>query len=136
MLRTILSISGKPGIFKLISRNNSILIVESLVDGKRFPSYPRDRVVALADVAMYTETDEVPLRQVLKTMQEFEKGAVASCDPKADGAALREYFAQILPDFDRDRVHNSDIKKLIQWYNLLIESGNSDFEEKNEESAE
>ena len=135
MLRTILSISGKPGLFKLISRNNSILIVESLVDGKRFPSYPRDRVVALADVAMYTETDEVPLRQVLKTMQEFEKG-VASCDPKADGSVLRDYFAQILPDFDRDRVHNSDIKKLIQWYNLLVQSGNTDFEEKKEDTEE
>ena len=134
MLRTILSISGKPGLFKLISRNNSILIVESLVDGKRFPSYPRDRVVALADVAMYTETDEVPLRQVLKTMQEFEKGAVASCDPKADGSVLRDYFAQILPDFDRD--NNSDIKKLIQWYNLLVQSGNTDFEEKKEDTEE
>ena len=69
-------------------------------------------------------------------MQEFEKGAVASCDPKADGSVLRDYFAQILPDFDRDRVHNSDIKKLIQWYNLLVQSGNTDFEEKKEDTEE
>lgn len=135
MLKSILSISGKPGLFKLISHSKNMLIVESLADGKRFPSHQRDRVISLGDIAMYTETDEVPLRDVLNKLKELENGAKCSVDPKADPDTLREFFAKVLPDFDRDRVYPSDIKKLIQWYNLLIASGNDDFSAPKEEAG-
>lgn len=135
MLKSILSIAGKSGLYKLISHNGSIIIVESLVDGKRFPSYPRDKVVSLNDIAMFTETDDIPLREVLKMMLELEKGAVCSVDPKADGSVLRDYFSKVLPNFDRERVHNGDIKKLIQWYNILVNSGNTNFEEETEKKS-
>lgn len=135
MLKKILSISGKGGLYKLVSHNNSVIIVESLTDGKRFPSYPRDKVVALSDIAMFTETEDIPLREVLKMMLSLENGAKCSVNPKADGSVLREYFAKVLPNFDRDRVHNGDIKKLIMWYNILVESGNTDFDEENEKNS-
>lgn len=135
MLKKILSISGKGGLFKLISHNNNVIIVESLADGKRFPSYPRDKVVSLNDIAMFTETTDIPLREVLKKMFALENGGKSPVDPKADGSVLREYMAKILPDFDKERVHNGDIKKLIQWYNLLVESGNTNFEEEEEKKS-
>ncbi|MGM9804895.1 MAG: DUF5606 domain-containing protein [Candidatus Aphodosoma sp.] len=127
MLKSILSISGKPGLFKLVSHSKNMLVVESLTDGKRFPSHQRDRVISLGDIAMYTETAEVPLHEVLSKLKELENGAVCAVDPKSSPDTLRDFFAKVLPDFDRDRVHPSDIKKLIQWYNLLITSGNDDF---------
>ena len=136
MLKSILSISGKPGLFKLVSGAKNMIIVESLVDGKRFPSHQRDKVISLADIAMYTETTEVPLREVLESVKKLENGAEASVDPKAEPAVLREWFAKVLPDFDRDRVYPTDIKKLVQWYNLLVKSGNDDFSEKEEETTE
>ena len=136
MLKSILSISGKPGLFKLVSGAKNMIIVESLVDGKRFPSHQRDKVISLADIAMYTETTEVPLREVLESVKKLENGAEVSVDPKAEPAVLREWFAKVLPDFDRDRVYPTDIKKLVQWYNLLVKSGNDDFSEKEEETTE
>ncbi len=136
MLKSILSISGKPGLFKLVSGAKNMIIVESLIDGKRFPSHQRDKVISLADIAMYTETTEVPLREVLEKVKALENGAEASVDPKAEPAVLREWFAKVLPDFDRDRVYPTDIKKLVQWYNLLVKSGNDDFSEKEEETTE
>lgn len=135
MLKKILSIAGKSGLYKMISHNNNVIVVESLEDGKRFPSYPRDKVVSLNDISMFTETDDIALRDVLKKLLELENGKVASVNPKADGSVLREYFAKVLPNFDRDRVHNSDIKKLIQWYNLLVKSGNVNFDEEDEKKS-
>ena len=135
MLKKILSIAGKSGLYKMISHNNNVIVVESLEDGKRFPSYPRDKVVSLNDISMFTETDDIALRDVLKKLLDLENGKVASVNPKADGSVLREYFAKVLPNFDRDRVHNSDIKKLIQWYNLLVKSGNVNFDEEDEKKS-
>ena len=137
MLRTILSISGKPGLYKLISRAKNNLVVEILDEThRRVPAFATDRIMSLGDIAMYTETDDVPLGKVLENMKTLENGKPSSVDfRKASGEQLKEYFAKILPDFDRERVHNSDIKKLIQWYDILIKSGITDFEEK-EEAAE
>lgn len=131
MLQTILAISGKPGLYKLVSRAKNSLIVEVLDDThRRMPAFATDRITSLADIAMYTETDDVPLHKVLTSMKNLEEGKTSALDyKKASGDELREYFAKILPDFDRDRVHNSDIKKLIQWYNILISNGISDFDE-------
>ena len=131
MQQTILAISGKPGLYKLVSRGKNNLIVESLDDThRRQPAFATDRITSLADIAMYTETDDVPLMKVLESIKTLEEGKQASLDPKkASGDELREYFAKVLPEFDRERVHNSDIKKLLQWYNILIQAGITDFEE-------
>lgn len=130
MLRTILAISGKPGLYKLVSRAQNNLIVETLdATHKRLPTFATDRITSLADIAMFTETEDVPLFKVLMNLQTLEEGKKSNIDyRKASGDVLRDYFAQVLPDFDRDRVHNSDIKKLIQWYNILIENGITDFD--------
>ena len=127
MLKTILSISGKPGLYRLVSQSKNMIIVESLSDGKRMPSHARDKVISLGDIAMYTESGEVPLSQVLESMKAVENGGKASVTSKASTDELRNYFGTILSDFDRERVYPSDIKKLITWYNLLIEAGVTDF---------
>lgn len=135
MLKTILSISGKPGLYKLISQGKNMLIVESInADKKRIPAYGNEKIISLADIAMYTSDSEVPLGDVLDSMKAKENGAVASLNPKkATTEELRSYFAEILPDFDRERVYPADIKKLISWYNILINNEITDF--KNAEEA-
>ncbi len=134
MLKNILSISGKPGLFKLVSRGQNMLIVESLLDGKRCPAYTRDKIVSLAEVSMYTTGEDIELGEVLTKLGEKEGLKPASIDhKKADNDQLREYFATFLPDFDRDRVYPSDIRKLISWYNILIGAGFTDFSRKADE---
>ena len=122
-------ISG-PGLYKLVSRAKNSLIVEILDEThRRIPAFASDRITSLADIAMYTEGDDVPLAKVLENLKKLEEGKPASIDfKKAKGDELRDYFAKVLPDFDRERVHNSDIKKLIQWYNILVANGITDFE--------
>lgn len=129
MLKKIVSISGKPGLYKVLSQAKNMLIVESISDKKRMPAHAADKVVSLGDISMYTQTDDKPLSEILEAMKELEKAAVASIDPKSDAESLRTYFARLVPDFDRERVYPTDIKKLIQWYNLLISSGYTDFTE-------
>lgn len=135
MLQKILAISGKPGLYKLLSRGKNNLIVEAVDEThRRVPAFATDRITSLADIAMYTNSEDVPLSKVLESIKTLEEGKASSVDyRKASPDELREYFGKILPDFDRDRVHNSDIKKLIQWYNILINNGITEFEEKTEE---
>ena len=131
MQQTILAISGKPGLYKLVSRGKNNLIVEAL-DGthRRLPAFATDRITSLADIAMYTDSDDVPLMKVLENIKALEEGKKIQLNLKtATGDELRELFAKVLPEFDRERVHNSDIKKLFQWYNILIDAGITDFEE-------
>ena len=128
MLKNILAISGKPGLFKLVSRGTNMLIVESLIDGKRIPTYSRDKIVSLAEVSMYTTGEDVSLSEVLNTLgKKYNFKAVEMDAKKADNEELRAFFAEVLPTFDRDRVYPSDIRKLIAWYNLLIQAGFTDF---------
>lgn len=131
MLETILAISGKPGLFKLVSRGNRALIVETLdAQKKRTPAFETDRIISLADIAMYTDDEEVPLRQVLKSIFTKEEGKKAGLDPKkASKDELHAYMGEVLPNYDRDRVYPADIKKLLQWYNILVENGLTDFDE-------
>lgn len=136
MLKAILSISGKPGLYKLVSQAKNMLIVESVVTGKRTPAYAHDKVISLGDIAIFTESGEVPLREVLIKVKEKETGAVSSIDLKSNPDVLRKYFAEILPDFDRERVYPTDIKKLLSWYNLLVEKDLVDFSEEKEEKTE
>ena len=128
MLKNILAISGKPGLFKLVSRGTNMLIVESLIDGKRIPTYSRDKIVSLAEVSMYTTGEDVSLSEVLNALgKKYNLKAVEMDAKKADNEELRAFFAEVLPTFDRDRVYPSDIRKLIAWYNLLIQAGFTDF---------
>ena len=131
MLETILAISGKPGLYRLVSRGNHSLIVETLdAQKKRFPAFAADKVISLADIAMYTDEKEVPLRQVLNSIKEKEQGKASSLDwRKASKDELYAYLGEVLPSFDRDRVYPTDVKKLIQRYNILIENDLTDFDE-------
>ena len=131
MQQTILAISGKPGLYKLVTRGKNNLIVEALdTTHRRMPAFSTDRITSLADIAMFTETDDIPLMDVLENLKTLEEGKKASVDPKkASTKELQDYFTKVLPEWDRDRVHVSDIKKLISWYNILIEAGITDFKE-------
>lgn len=131
MLKKILSISGKPGLYRLLSHGNRSLIVETLdAQHKRIPVFATDKVVSLADIAMYTDDEEVPLPQVLDNIKQKEQGGKASVDyRKAGSTELADFMAAVLPNYDRERVHISDIKKLIQWYDLLVDNGVTDFQE-------
>ncbi len=131
MLETILAIAGKPGLYRLVNRGNRSLIVETIDKAKkRMPAFGTDRIISLADIAMYTDSEEVPLRQVLKNMLEKEGGKKASIDvKKASKEELAAYVGEVLPNFDRDRVFPSDMKKLVQWYDILVENGLTDFDE-------
>ena len=136
MLKKILSVSGKPGLYKLVSQGKSMLIVEALTDGRRMPVYAREKIISLGDIAIYTDGDEVPLYEVLNSVKAKEEGkAVSSIDAsRATPDELRAYMAEVLPNFDRDRVYPTDIKRLLSWYNLLISAGITDFDP--QESAE
>lgn len=140
MKETILAIAGKPGLYKLVSRGKNNLIVEALdATHRRQPAFATDRITSLNDIAMFTETDDVPLMTVLDNMKNLESGKKASInEKKASGKELQDYFTKVLPEWDRDRVQNSHIKKLITWYNILVENGITDFktEEPEEEKTE
>lgn len=135
MLKTILSISGKPGLYKMLSNNKNMLIVESLQDSKKIPVYARDRMVSLGDISIYTEEDEVLLKEVLCAIKKKEEGKAASIAPNSKPDDLRAYFAEVLPNYDKERVYPSDMKKIISWYNLLTAS-NIDFEAEEESTEE
>ena len=137
MLKNILAITGKPGLYKLVSRGNNMLIVESLVDGKRMPTYARDKIVALSDISMFTDTDDVQLSEVLTSAGKKEGLKAVAMDPKkASNDELKAWFDEVLPNWDRDRVYPSDIRKLMLWYNILVNAGITDFSIEDEEAAE
>ena len=132
MLKKILSISGKPGLYKLVSTSKTITLVESLIDGKRLPIYPQEKIVSLGEIAIYTSDDEIPLKDVLTQIKEKEAGGKIAEDVKSSNNKMFSYFEAILPNYDKEKVYASDIKKIISWYNLLIEN-NIDFEEVDED---
>lgn len=138
MLKEILSITGKPGLFKILTPGKRTLLVEDLKSKKRFPLGARERVVCLGDIAMYTTGEDLPLSEILDRVYDVEKGE--PIDVKSlDNDGLRSEFAKAVEDFDRDRVYPTDIKKLFNWYNLLISEGMTKFSEpapKAEEDSE
>ncbi len=136
MLKTILSISGRPGLFKLVNRGNNMLIVESLADGKRVPAYTRDKVISLGEITMYTLDGDTPLGEVLESLKTVAEGKTVDVKAIGKDADVREFFGKVLPDYDRERVYTSDIKKLISWYNILINAGITDFKEADEVAEE
>ena len=139
MLKNILAITGKPGLYRLVNRGSNMLIVESLLDGKRMPTYAHDKIISLADVSMYTTGDDIELWKVLEAACKKEDGKPCAIDAKkADNKVVLAWFDEVLPDWDRDRVYPTDVRKLISWYNILINAGITTFkpEEDNEEKAE
>lgn len=128
-METIISIAGRPGLYKLVSRGRNNLIVEALDEThKRQPAFATDRVTSLADIAMYTDAEDVPLADVLDNVAAHEDKKPCSLNwRKASPKELQSFFAEVLPNYDRDRVHNSDIKKLLQWYDILVKAGITDF---------
>ena len=133
MLKKILSISGRSGLYKLISYGKNMLLVEGILDGKRFPVHSRERVMSLGDISMFTTSDDIPLSQVLESVgKKFDNKPI---DAKAytTPEQLHEFFGSVIENWDEDRVHNSDIKKVIAWYNILVNAGITDFTAKEEE---
>lgn len=121
-LSGVISISGRPGLYKVIAQGKNSIIVESLMDKKRFPAYSTDRISALEDISIYTVDDDKPLKGILEDIYAKQEGKEAPSH-KEDLSVLQAYFTEILPDYDEERVYPSDIKKLFQWYNLLLNAG-------------
>ena len=135
MLSNILSVAGKPGLYKLISTNKNLNIIESLSDGKRVPVHAREKVITLSDVSIYTNEGDTPLREVFKTIREKQEGQKVSLGPKSTSKELFSFLNEVLPNYNRESVYASDVKKIVAWYNLLTEHG-IDFEEEEKEEKE
>jgi len=131
-LKGILAISGKPGLFKMLSQGKNNIIVEGLDDNKRFPVYAAHQISALEEISIYTETEDVQLADVFKGIFDATGGKEA-ISHKSSKNQLEELFEKALPDYDRERVYISDIKKVIQWYNILFRNGMMVFDEETEE---
>src|SRR5690606_30763408 len=134
-LEKVLAIAGKPGLYKLIAQTRGGFVAESLLDNKRLSVNVQQNVSVLSEIAIYTLTEEVPLKQVFENIKKKENGKQTSVKPKDSKDKLEEYFFEILPDYDEDRVYISDIKKVIQWYNLLQEHNMLDLEDAKPEKS-
>ncbi|AKA34100.1 DUF5606 domain-containing protein [Flagellimonas lutaonensis] len=134
-LEKILSIAGKPGLYKLLTQTRTGFVGESLLDGKKVSVGLRNNVSVLSEIAIYTLDAEVPLREVFQKIKEKENGGKTTVSHKDEKIKLEEYFFEILPDYDEDRVYASDIKKIIQWYNILHDNGITDFSEPEQENT-
>ncbi|MDR2130060.1 MAG: DUF5606 domain-containing protein [Odoribacteraceae bacterium] len=135
MLKDILSISGKPGLYKRITNTARAIIVESLQDGKRFPAYTNSKIISLEDVSVYAETEDISLKNIFKRIFEKESGG-PTISHKESAAVVTGYIEEIVPEYDRNRVYLSDMKKILQWYNTLLEKGLLHFEEEQPDAGE
>lgn len=136
MLKQILSISGKSGLFKLISYGKNMIIVEGLTDGKRFPAYSHDKIISLGDIAIYTYSEEIALSEVMQTIYDKNEGKALDAKKYGDKASLFAFFEEVLPEFDQERVYPNDIKKVIAWYNILVGAGYTSFKDESSEGDE
>jgi len=134
-LDKVMSISGKPGLYELKAQTRGGFVAESMLDGKKITVNLRHNVSLLSEIAIYTYTEEIPLREVFQKIKEKENGGEA-INHKESKAKLEDYFREVLPEYDEDRVYASDIKKIVQWYNLLIEKGYDDFSAPEEKSID
>jgi hypothetical protein len=134
-LTGIIAISGQPGLYKIVAQSKNGIIVEGLTDKKRVNVYASTKVSTLSDISMFTTGDDKPITEIISTIYEKEKGG-AALDNKADDKAIEKYFAQVLPDYDKERVYVSNMRKLLNWYNTLQTTGNLKEKEKNSEGNE
>ncbi|MBL6656505.1 MAG: DUF5606 domain-containing protein [Flavobacteriaceae bacterium] len=135
-LDKIIAIGGKPGLFKLLTQTKSGFVAESLTDGKRLTVNLRNQVSVLSEISVFTLEEEKPLPEVFELLLQKENGSNSSISHKADKLALEEYFFEILPNYDEDRVYPSDIKKIIRWYNILVEHKLLEISEDKEQDKE
>lgn len=134
-LKDILAISGQPGLFKYVAQSKTGVIVESLIDGKRMNASASSKVSTLTEISMFTEGEDMPLADVFTNIYKHTSGKQA-INHKEDPAKIKEYFAVVLPDYDRERVHVSDMKKCFAWYNALVEAGFTEFKLPEKEEKE
>jgi len=134
-LSKILSISGRSGLFQVVMQLKNAVLVESLLDKKRFPAFTHEKISSLEEIAVFTATEDKPLKDILKSIYDKLEGKPA-LDPKSDSKLLQAFFLEIVPDYDSERVYISDIRKIISWYNLLLEHQLLDFTEKGEGKTE
>ncbi len=130
-LSKILSIAGKPGLYSMVSSTKNGVLVESLIDGKRIPAFSHERISSLEEISVFTEIEDVPLKQIFHSMYNITNQQQA-LSHKSSAVELAAFFESVLPEYDRDRVYTSDIKKIVQWYNLLQSKGLIDLEEPTE----
>lgn len=135
-LDKVLAIAGKPGLYKLVTQTRGGFIAESLIDNRRMSVGIQQNVSILSEIAIYTLTEEVPLKDVLSKIKDKENGAQTSISHKDSKDKLEEYFFEVLPDYDEDRVYPSDIKKVVQWYNMLQKNNMLDFDTAKAETSE
>ena|SRR5690554_2889265 len=135
MLKGILAVSGQQGLFKHIAEAKNHIIVESLETGKKMPVYTSSKVSALEDIAIYTTAEDTPLKEVFELISKKEDGGKC-LSHKSSASEMKDYFGDVLPDYDRDRVYVSDIKKVLLWYNILQEKGMLDFSEEEADESE
>jgi len=131
----ILSISGKTGLFKVVSQAKNAVIVESLTDKKRFPAFGNEKISSLEEISVFTTGEDLPLKTIFRTIHEKLEGKPA-VDPKSDNSVLKKFFLEMIPEFDQERVYISDIRKIVTWYNLLIANDIVDFSEEKKKSEE
>jgi hypothetical protein len=134
-LKEILSVSGKPGLFKTIAQTKTGVIIESLTDGKRIQAFASDKISSLGEISIFTTEEDMPLREVFRLIRE-KNGEQPALDAKSDDSAIKAFFESIVPGYDKERVYTSHMRKLIQWYNLLIVNGITDFSVPAEESED
>jgi len=125
-LKEILAISGQPGLFKYVARSTNGVIVESLLDGRRMNASASSKVSALTEISIFTEGDDMPLAEVFTKIYAHTGGKEAIGHKEAP-EKLKAYFAEVLPEYDRERVHVSDMKKVFAWYNTLLGAGFTEF---------
>ncbi|MEM5539564.1 MULTISPECIES: DUF5606 domain-containing protein [unclassified Olleya] len=135
-LDKVLAIAGKPGLYKLVTQTRGGFIAESLIDNRRMSVGIQQNVSILSEIAIYTLTEEVPLKDVLSKIKDKENGAQTSISHKDSKDKLEEYFFEVLPDYDEDRVYPSDIKKVVQWYNMLQKNNMLDFDTAKTETSD
>ncbi len=131
-LKDILAIAGKPGLFKMVGQTKNGVVVESLLDGKRFTAFVHERISSLEEISIYTETEDLPLKDIFRKIYDKWEGK-AAINPKSSPEDLKDFFLKAVPDYDEERVYPSDIKKVVRWYNLLHENDMLHFEEEDEE---
>ena len=135
MLKTVLSISGRPGLYKLVSQGKNMLIVEAIGTGKRMPAYAHDKIISLGDIAIYTMEEDIPLADVFESIKVKNEGKAVDVKAMKSDKEIREYFAAVLPEFDDERVYTNDIKKVFNWYNVLVAAGMTEFKSAEAEEA-
>lgn len=121
-LKEIMAIAGKPGLYKMVAQAKNGIIVESIIDQKRFQAFSHDKISTLEEISIYTESGDVPLKEVLKTMFEKLEGKPTP-EIKGDNNKIKQFFGEMLPQYDKSKVYVSHMQKIIGWYNTLTELG-------------